>query len=133
MVLTRGRARAARAKAIEGPFRILDLPPELVEGIFEHLTDYDPDTLLEVRKVCRAFKDHSLVAFGTTFFEHLSALLHPLSLTVLLEIANHPDLSRFVRQVTISGEQIGGITDLCGHDEQKLGDFQTSMENSGLD
>jgi hypothetical protein len=141
MVLTRRGARAARAKEKERaeekeePFRILDLPPELVEGIFGHLAnDEDRDSLLLVRSVCRAFRNHSLIAFGTTFFEHVNAILHPLSLTILLEISHHPDLSRFVRKVTISGEEIGGVIDFEGHpSEEKMKDLQTSMARSGLD
>jgi len=134
MVVTRARNRAARIKAEEGPFRILDLPPELVELVFEQLAERSPHTLLDARRACRTFQAHSIVAFGTTYFEHVDAMLHPLSLTVLLEIATHCQLSKFVRNVTISGERIGGIVDLSGQDdEQKLKDLQTSMEQSGLD
>jgi hypothetical protein len=134
MVLTRGGARAARTKEKEGPFRILDLPPELVQAVFHlFIEDYEY-TLLDVRLVCRTFRDHSISAFGTSFFERVCAMLHPLSLTTLLEIANHPELSKFVREVIISGEQIGGIIDLSGHqEEQKLKSLQTSMERSRLD
>jgi hypothetical protein len=60
-------------------------------------------------------------------------MLHPLSLTTLLEIASHSDLSKFVRKLTISGEQIGGIIVLDGDDERGLEDLQMSMEHSGLD
>jgi hypothetical protein len=136
MRLTRAAARAALAKEKEEsqPFRILDLPPELVEQTFQHFLEEDCYTLLIVRRVCRAFATHSIVAFGTCFFEHLSAMLHPLSLSILLEIANHNQLSKFARQVTISGERIGGVLDLGGHYEtQKLKDLQTSMELSGMD
>jgi hypothetical protein len=85
MVLTRGRARAAIEKEIGGPFRILDLPPEPVQGIFgDFANSEDRYSLLQMRSVCRAFKDHSLVAFGTMFFEKAIAILHPLSLSVLL-------------------------------------------------
>jgi hypothetical protein len=139
MVLTRGGARAARAKerATEPniPCGILDLPPELIEGVFGHLTGRRSRyTLLLVRKVCRAFREHSLVAFGATFFEHLCAMLHPLSLTTLIEIASHPQLSKFVRKVTVSGEQFGGVMDLNGRDEeQNMIDLQTSVKHSGLD
>jgi hypothetical protein len=75
----------------------------------------------------------SLAAFGSTFFEHVIAMLHPLSLTVLLEIASHPQLSRFVRVVTISGERIDGVINMSGHgDEQKHKDLQASMEHSEM-
>jgi hypothetical protein len=133
MVLTLGTTRAAHAKEADRPFRILDLPRELVQAVFAHFSESHEHILLRVREVCRAFKDHSLVAFGTTFFQHLSAMLHPLSLAVLLKIASHPDLSKFVRKLTISGEEIGGIIVLGGDDEKGLKDLQTSMEHSGLD
>jgi hypothetical protein len=134
MVQTRSRIRAALANKLDAPFRILDLPPELVQQIFAHLANESPSALLPVRFACRAFQVHSLQAFGTSFFKHVIAILHPLSLTVLLEIASHPQLSKFVHQVTISGERIGGLIDLSGQENgQKLKDMQTSMEKSGMD
>jgi hypothetical protein len=134
MVHTRSRIRAALANKLDTPFRILDLPPELVQQIFAHLADESPFALLLVRFVCRAFQVHSLQAFGTSFFEHVIAILHPVSLTVLLEIASHPQLSKFVHQVTISAERIGGAIDPSDQeDSQKLKDMQTSMEKSRMD
>jgi hypothetical protein len=134
MVLTRGGARAARAKEKDRPFRILDLPSELVQLIFDNFTEDCSVSLLDIRRVCRAFRDNSLIAFGTSFFYHVGAILHPLSLTVLFEIASHPELSKFVRQITISGEQVGSSIDLSGHeDEQRMKDLHKSMKRSGLD
>jgi hypothetical protein len=104
MVQTRSKVRAALAKKADNPFRILDLPPELVEQMFTSLADLWPFTLLQARFVCRAFQCHSLNAFGTSFFEHVIAVLHPLSLAILMEKTSHPQLSSFVRQVAISGE-----------------------------
>jgi hypothetical protein len=134
MVLTRGKARAALTKKADQPFRILDLPPELVEQVFEHVKEDQPYKLLQIRLVCRAFRHHSLVAFGTAYFEHVVAILHPLSLTILLEISSHPQLSKFVRKVTISDECIGGnifMSDL--QEEEKHENLQTSMQRSGMD
>lgn len=135
MVLTRSAGRAERAKqAAKAAFRILDLPPELVGLDFGQLAELDPYTLLDARYVCRAFQAHSVVAFGTTFFHHVIAMLHPLSLNILLEIATHAQLSKFVDNVTLSGERVGGMIDLSEQpDGQKLKDLQTSMELSGLD
>jgi hypothetical protein len=104
MVQTRSKARAALAKKADNPFRILDLPQELVEQMFTFPTDLWPFALLQARFVCRAFQFHSLNAFGTSFFEHVIAVLHPLTLAILVEITSHPQLLSFVRQVAISGE-----------------------------
>ncbi|KAF2124175.1 hypothetical protein P153DRAFT_350970 [Dothidotthia symphoricarpi CBS 119687] len=115
----------------ELPCRILDLPSELVEEICSHLDD---QALLEVRYVCHALKNLSTFMFGTCFFQCLTAILHPRSLTNLLEIASHPTLSRFVHIITISGERIGHTMNLSGHEnEDVLHDLQTSMEESGMD
>jgi hypothetical protein len=130
MVLTQSR----RLAVAHAPFRILDLSPELVEQIFDQLGELKRSTLFAVRYVCRAFKDLSLVAFGTQFFGCLVAILHPISLATLLEIASHPSLSRFMRQIVIGGERIGGLIDVSGQgNEPMLKDLQTSMENSGMD
>jgi hypothetical protein len=107
MVLTRARGRLALTQTAARSFRILDLPPELVTQTFELLAASDPCSILSARFTCRAFRDHSIVAFGKNFFDHLVAMLHPISLTVLLEIATHEQLSKFVQKVTISGERIG--------------------------
>lgn len=131
MVSTRSNARAAREKqATEAEFRILDLSPELVELAFEHLAEA-PYNLLSVRCVCRAFRTHSLRSFGAEFFEHLIFVLHPDSLTILLEVASHPELSTYVRGLTVSGELIADVADKSP--DTMLKDLQTSMKNSGMD
>jgi len=130
MVVTRARNRAARIKAEEGPFRILDLPPELVEGIAENLDDQG---LISVRKVCRALRRHSTKAFGTRFFSHLITILHPTSLAILLELSRHSVLSKFVRKVTISGERLGHSIQVMHTDMRPHYALQKSIENSGLD
>jgi hypothetical protein len=48
MVLTRGGARAARAKEKDRPFRILDLPSELVQLIFDNFTEDCSVSLLTI-------------------------------------------------------------------------------------
>jgi hypothetical protein len=60
---------------------------------------------------------------------YVVALLHPISLTILLEIARHPELSKYVHQLSISAES---IKDPTGH-WHALQEMQTSMEKSGLD
>lgn len=82
-------------------FPILDLPAELVGAVCEQLDDA---TLVAIRQVSRAFRDHSYTAFGTYFFHHLVVILHPISLSRFLDICRHDKLSKYVRKVTVSGE-----------------------------
>ncbi|KAF2818363.1 hypothetical protein CC86DRAFT_158433 [Ophiobolus disseminans] len=130
MVLTRAGAGAARSNKVKAPFRILDLPPKIVGNIFEELDD---DDLICVRQVFRAFEAHSSTPYGSRFFDHFIAILHPTSLAVLLEISRHSVWSKFVRKVTISGELIG-VTIFPEHiDVQPHVALQKSVENSGMD
>jgi hypothetical protein len=134
MVLARSGKDVTHRKTAKAPFRILELPPELVTQVFKHLGAICPSTLVDARFVCRAFRNHSLVAFGGCFFEQVAVILHPISLTTLLEISKHQELSKFVRKVFVSGERIGGIIDLSNdHNESMLLDLQISMEKAGLD
>ena len=108
-------------------FRILDLPPELIGNVCDYVGRYD---LQRLRLSCKALKAHSITSFGTRFFDHLIAFLHPLSLGVLLEISRHTDLSKFVKRITISGEKLRRCT--TKNDELLLS-MQTTMGKSGLD
>lgn len=137
MRITRSAARAAlenqNATDPGTLLRILDLPSELVEQIFDHLRALNEHALLNVRRACRAFRDLSSRHVGSNYFSHLVVILHALSLAVLLEIASHRKLTPFVLQITVSGERIGGVIDMLGQeDAQKQKDLQTSMLNSGL-
>ncbi|KAH6644093.1 hypothetical protein C7974DRAFT_467789 [Boeremia exigua] len=84
-----------------GPLRILDLPSELLSSICSHLDGKD---LLNVRRACRSLNQNSMSFFDPFFFSHLEAIIHLLSLSVLLEIAKHPRLSKYVTQVTLCGK-----------------------------
>jgi len=84
------RERAALARASQPPFRLLDLPAEIVGSVSDRLEDTD---LLNLRRACRALNAYSANAFGKRFFHHLIVILHPTSLTTLLEICHHPLLS----------------------------------------
>ncbi|CAO2653930.1 Nn.00g106630.m01.CDS01 [Neocucurbitaria sp. VM-36] len=117
-------------EATDGHFRILDLPAELVSNVRVHLEDND---VTNVRRVCRALRAHSTTAFGTHFFEHLVAILHPTSLVILLEIARHQVLSKFVRRVTISAELVGHTIFPMETDMRPHFAVQESIEKSGLD
>ncbi|KAL1609562.1 hypothetical protein SLS59_001068 [Nothophoma quercina] len=115
--------------AHDRPFRLLDLPPELVGQTCEHLADED---LRSVRQVSRALKIQSTSAYGQRFFDHLIVILHPTSLTIFLEIARHPDLSKFVTRLSVSGERVRHS--ICPVKNQAVHeDLQHSMERSGAD
>jgi hypothetical protein len=124
---------STRSEAAPIPFRILDLPSEVLSNICEHLEDAD---LPQVRRGCRALRAHSTTFFGKRFFSHLAAILHPTSLTTLLEIARHKVLAKYVRQVSLSGELLG-VHIVPDHDDeahiQLHMDLQKSVEESGLD
>jgi hypothetical protein len=86
------------------PFRILDLPPELISSICSHLDDKEA---LSIRYVCRTLNEISMPILGQRLFSHLLVILHPVSLAALLDIAKHPQFSKYVTQVTVCGERLG--------------------------
>ncbi|KAI4945080.1 hypothetical protein J4E91_008057 [Alternaria rosae] len=129
MITARERARAGLAKASQSPFRLLDLPAEIVGSVSDRLEDAE---LLNLRCACRALNAHSANALGKRFFNHLIVLLHPTSLTTLLEICHHPVLSKHVRKITVSGERIG--QSIHGIEQEKIHkDLQVNVERSGMD
>ncbi|KAI4673761.1 uncharacterized protein J4E84_010992 [Alternaria hordeiaustralica] len=136
MVTTRARKKAVLAqeeaevaRKLLLPFRLLDLPAEIIGNISDYLDDQD---LINVRRVCRALTAHSVNAFGQRFFGHLVVILHPTSLMTLFEISRHKTLSIYVHQVTVSGERIGYAIPLTVNQE-KHKDLQTSVEQSHMD
>jgi hypothetical protein len=108
-------------------FRLLELPTELVARICDFLPNKE---LVLVRLTCRALKDTALNTFGKRFFHTLVVIIHPLSLNVLLEIARHPDLSKYVRAIHICHDQVRPRDTLAS---KVLFDMHLSMCNSGLD
>ncbi len=116
---------------LSSSFRILDLSAEVVESITSYLDD---ESILSVRQVCRALRTHSVFEFGKRFLSRVVVILHPLSLGMLLEIAQDLDLSRSVKCVTISGERIGGDLNLdTPMDKDKVLDLQKRMDESSED
>jgi hypothetical protein len=79
--------------------RILELPAELIGNICEHL---DNDALRNIFLVSRHLANHSTFSFGTRFFGSLTAILHPVSLGVLLETSRHPTLSTYIKTLVFS-------------------------------
>lgn len=115
MSLNRDQVLDSPVKSYPPPFRNLDLPSDCLNDFFDVLAGEDAHTPLSSRRVCRAFWDHSLKAFGSTFFEYVVVMLHPLSLKVLEQIADYAGLSVHVHHLTISGEELGGVIDMRGH------------------
>jgi hypothetical protein len=88
----------------QAPFRLLDLPPELLGRVCDYLPD---EQLKHIRLVCNTLQTHSMTAFGQRFFDHLIVIIHPASLAILFDIATHKQLSKYVKRVSVSGERIG--------------------------
>jgi hypothetical protein len=129
MITARDRKKAAPVRASQVPFRLLYLPVDIVGGIFDYLQD---EELIAIRCVCRALNANSANAFGRRFFRHLIVILHPTSLTMLFEICHHPVLSKYVHQITVSGERVGhSIHEVKEEGTQK--DLQVSVQRSGMD
>lgn len=117
MPLSTATIQDTPAEGLMVSFRLLGLPSELVELVSEHLHD---DSLCSIRQSSRSLYTHSLAAFGKRFFKEVTAILHPLSLGVLLEIARHPALFKWVRKLTISGERVGLTIDTCVESKSRL-------------
>jgi hypothetical protein len=130
MITARDRKKAAPVRASQLPFRLLDLPVDIVGGIFGYLED---EELIRIRYVCRALNANSANAFGRRFFRHLIVILHPTSLTILFEICHHPVLSKYVRQITVSGERVGQSIHKNAKEERIQKDLQVSVQRSGMD
>lgn len=102
-------SEAACCDSVAQPFRFLDLPIELGKSIIEHLGIGD---VISVRSSCRALNSLSTDAFGS-YFNSVLAILFPQSLNMLCKVADSPKVSKYVCEVTISGEQyIEGIVDM---------------------
>ncbi|KAJ8110759.1 hypothetical protein OPT61_g6486 [Boeremia exigua] len=110
-----------------GPFRILDLPPELITGICSHLCAKD---LLNIRRVCNSLNGNSMPILGPLVFRHLRVILHPASLAVLSEIAKHPQLSKYITQISLCGERLGYEVPVAN--QQSHMDLHNSIVKSGF-
>lgn len=113
----------------QAPFRLLDLPPELLGRVCDYLSDKQ---LKRIRLVCNALQTHSMTAFGHRFCDHLIVILHPTSLAIFSDIAAHKQLWKYVRRVSISGERIGQSIN-TKEDVHKHITLQRGLEESGVD
>lgn len=110
-----------------GPLRILDFPPELVGIICSHLSVED---LFSVRQVCKALDQNFTHALGLLVFCHLHVILHPLGLASCFGIAKHPQISKYVTKIVVSGERLGHKIPM--DDEQLHNDTHHYVDKSGL-
>jgi len=102
-------SEAACRGSVAQPFRFLDLPIELGKSVIEQLGTSE---LVSMRSSCRALNSLSTDAFGS-YFNSVLAILLPQSLNMLCKLADSPKVSKYVRKVTISGEQyIEDIVDM---------------------
>lgn len=122
------RRELAATKDVPAYLRILDLPAELIGVICNLLVLTD---LKHMRWSCKSLKAHSITSFGPRYLSHFIVFLHSISLGVLPGISLHPQLSRFVKRVTVSGEALErGNT---GHLGELLYCLQVDLEKPGLD
>ncbi|KAF2160743.1 hypothetical protein M409DRAFT_70272 [Zasmidium cellare ATCC 36951] len=78
---------------------LIDLPAELISHIFTYLRDED---VFSARLSSRTLDKASFDYFGRHFFRKKGFMITTPSLTVLEEIANHKELSKFVQHVWIN-------------------------------
>jgi hypothetical protein len=72
-------------------FKLLQLPGEVLNNIFEHLDD---GSLARCRVVGHKMTDHSAFTFDTRLFGVIITVLHTDSLDILCNISNFPALSK---------------------------------------
>jgi hypothetical protein len=75
---------------------LLDLPPELIASVTDHLFERD---LFATRLAARALERASFSKFGTRFFRKKGYLLYSPSLGILRSISQHEELRKYVRHV----------------------------------
>lgn len=81
--------------------RIRDLPPEVVQLIAGHL---DQESLLAFRRTCHGFEENSFPLFASTFFDTVGFIFVCESLEVLVNLAKHEQLRKYIRHVWFAPE-----------------------------
>lgn len=80
-------------------FRLLDLPPDVVQCITDFLS---PETLIAVRQTCRTLEALTFERFGNSnFADHYAFVLSASPFMRLIKIINAPRVRRFVRNITM--------------------------------
>jgi hypothetical protein len=83
------------------PFRILDLPAELISQICTD-SDFDRHDLMALRLTCRVTCDFSTQQFDYICFSDISVLLTRRSLQALIDISNHPRIRPQIQVITLT-------------------------------
>lgn len=86
--------------------QMLDLPPELVVRISSYLTTIE---LGNFRRSCKQVEAHLFATFAKEFFTKRQFMLEEHSLQALVDIANHPTLSKYLSYVIIASQQLNDI------------------------
>ncbi|KAI7220207.1 hypothetical protein KC333_g2488 [Hortaea werneckii] len=82
---------------------LLQLPPELLLRTSDHLTTSE---LGYLRLTCKAIESTLFDTFAKEFFTKRQFMVEHISLQALLDIANHPTLSKWLTQVIIGADML---------------------------
>jgi hypothetical protein len=83
------------------PFRLLDLPAELIRQIRTD-SDFDKHDLMALRLTCALTRDSLTQLFDSMCFIGISVLLTRRSLQALIDISKHPRIGPKIQSVTIT-------------------------------
>jgi hypothetical protein len=83
------------------PFRILDLPTELIRQICTD-GDFDKHTLMALRLTCALTCEFSTQKFDDMCFSGISVLLTRRSLQALVDVSRHPRIGPHIKEITLT-------------------------------
>ncbi|RMX91804.1 hypothetical protein D0868_13777 [Hortaea werneckii] len=89
---------------------LLQLPPELLLRPSDHLTTSE---LGHFRLTCKAIESTLFDTFAKEFFTKRQFMVEHVSLQALLDIANHPTLSKWLTQVIIGADVLHHSSDIA--------------------
>ena len=89
---------------------LLDLPSELIAGIFQHLDDAD---FFATRLASAGLETASLTLFGRRFFRKKGYMITTPSLDVLQNVASTPKLSKYVQHIWFNPDCYTFLTPDC--------------------
>jgi hypothetical protein len=90
----------AHTKMVQ-PFRILDLPTELIRQICTD-DDFGKHDLMALRLTCRITCGFSTQQFDAMCFSGISVLLTRRSLQTLVDISRHPRIGPHIKEITLT-------------------------------
>lgn len=98
---------------------IIDLPIEILVNIASNLTTIEYGNL---RRTCKTIETKLFYFFATEFFTKRQIFIFPLSIQNLIDISNHPELSKHVQTVIVGMEDFQcreiGLNDRSKHDNE---------------